>query len=1076
MNKPRFPFPGLLAFLFCVFAAIPAGGAVYYVDNATQFNAGIDKNGARFSTLSAGDRVYLKGGTWGGLMLTVTGSMTDAAAQANPAMILACDANYKPSPGGVTVAGLCKIDLAGRGIVLGGLTFAPTSGMYKAGSYLDYSGSSSSAYIIQMDGGSRYMRLTHLKFDYCGRDNTDYANNDHYGAWIMINGYRHTVEYCETAGRDFNPADITNPDPLRRTSIRQATVIVYRDGNDTVDWGYHTIRYNFFGERKIPLGDDARLYVAADGSLPADLSNGWETIRVGNSSLASVDMNTTVEYNVFYHAIQAVDGGPSDSSGEPEMISNKSRRNIYRYNTILNNYGQLCLRQGDYCVVQGNCFLAGGAYDTSGSIVLTEARNDRMGGVRAFGYGHVITNNYFYKISGDGIHSALCLGSGSTPTGTLDASLNGDAAAGYEPVNYGHVLGNTFIDCVAITLDNPNGQTYPVYGTRFLNNLLYYSTNISAVGINGNTDSLANHGGYAAGNWFYSANSSQRTGAVTMLGTAANTISGSTTNDPLMTAFYDVLSVPAATSPVRGRAVAVPAAMDTTVEGVNYDLAVKVSTYADLDYRGLARPAGARDVGFYEQLAVGSGFRPLKRSQVGVLKATYPELPLEATVTLGLLAQTFDGTAKTISVTTNPTGLRVDITYNGSSTAPSIAGSYTVVATVVDAVYIGTATATLVIAPNANLFNTAGPATWTCPPGVTTVQVECWGGGGAGGSAFRTPNSGTVQYAGGGAGGAYARVAAYAVRPGNIYYINVGAGGVAATGTLPAGNTAAAAGGDSWFNSTNTLSAILLAKGGAGGMNAVGNTGTTSLGAGGSGTALGSLGDVVFAGGSGATGSSATGSAFGGGGGGSGGPASAGNSALAGSGSGAVALEGGGNGGNPNTTSGSSSPGQTPTNPPGGGGGGARASSQQSGGNGAVGRVVISVTGLSPADSWRQALWGSSANTGLAADSADPDGDGLNNAQEYVLGSLPLSPETGPALTLSSSGASLSAGFVARAASGIGYTGYVRRYTLEAASEPSGAWSEVATCVGVAGAGQTVTVPVPVPAARAFYRLRVWLE
>ena len=185
-------------------------------------------------------------------------------------------------PGGVTVTGLCKINLAGRGLVLGGLNFAPTSGMYKAGTYLDYSGASSSAYIIQMDGGSRYMRLTHLKFDYCGRDNTDYANNDHYGAWISINGYRHTVEYCETAGRDFNPADITNPDPLRRTSIRQATIIVYRDTNDTVDWGYHTLRYNFFGERKIPLGDDPRLYVAADGSLPADLSNGWETIRVGN--------------------------------------------------------------------------------------------------------------------------------------------------------------------------------------------------------------------------------------------------------------------------------------------------------------------------------------------------------------------------------------------------------------------------------------------------------------------------------------------------------------------------------------------------------------------------------------------------------------------------------------------------------------------------------------------------------------------------------------------------------------------------------------------------------------------------
>jgi len=41
-----------------------------------------------------------------------------------------------------------------------------------------------------------------------------------------------------------------------------------------------------------------------------------------------------------------VDGGANDQTGEPEMISNKSRKNIYRYNTILNNYGTLTLRQG----------------------------------------------------------------------------------------------------------------------------------------------------------------------------------------------------------------------------------------------------------------------------------------------------------------------------------------------------------------------------------------------------------------------------------------------------------------------------------------------------------------------------------------------------------------------------------------------------------------------------------------------------------------------------------------------------------------------------------------------------------
>ena len=1066
----------LFALLFFAGFADLARATIYYVENATQFNAGVDKNGARFSTLSAGDRVYLKGGTWGGLIRTLTGSMTDAEAQSNPAMILACDADYKPTPGGVTITGLCKIDLAGRGIVLGGLTFAPTSGMYKAGAYTDYSGASSSAYIIELDGGSRYMRLTHLKFDYCGRDNTDYANNDHYGAWLAINGYHHTVEYCEMAGRDFNPADITNPDPLRRTSIRQATITVYRSNNDTVDWGYHTIRRCFFGERKIPLGDDPRLYVAADGSLPADLSNGWETIRVGNSSLASVDMNTTVEYNVFYHAIQAVDGGPSDKSGEPEMISNKSRRNTYRYNTILNNYGQLCLRQGDYCVVQGNAFIAGGAYDASGAIVLTEQRNDRMGGVRAFGYGHVIANNYFYKISGEGIHSALCLGSGSTPTGTLEASLNGDAAAGYEPFNYGHVLGNTFIDCTAVTLDNPNGQIYPVYGTRFLNNLLHYSANIGAVGVTGHTDALANRGGYAAGNWVYSANSAQRSGAVTMLGTAANTISGSAANDPLMTRLYDVLSVPAAASPIHGRAVAVPVAVDTTSESANYDLAAKVAAQANIDYRGLARPAGARDVGSFEDLAAGIGFRPLRRNEVGIVTATYPELPVVAGLVISDLARVYDGTPKPVTVTTNPAGLFVSLTYNGSPTAPSAIGSYAVVGTVVDAVYTGSASATLVIAPDATVFNTAGPATWTCPPGVTSVQVECWGGGGAGGSALRTPNSGSVQYSGGGAGGAYARVAAYTVRPGTVYFINVGAGGIAATGTLPAGNTAAAAGGDSWFHFANAVSNTILARGGAGGTNAVGNTGATALGAGGLGSASGSLGDLVFSGGSGATGSSTTGAAFGGGGGGGGAPGGPGNAAVAGSGFGAAAVNGGGNGGNPNTTSGSSSPGQTPTNPPGGGGGGARASTQQSGGNGAAGRVVLTVTGITPAASWRQAIWGSPADAGDAADAADPDGDGRSNAQEYVLGSLPLSPETDPALSLSASGTTLSAGFVARAATGIGYAGYVRRHTLETAPEASGPWAEVPACIGVIGAGQTVTTALPIPAAKAFYRLRVWLE
>ena len=68
-----------------------------------------------------------------------------------------------------------------------------------------------------------------------------------------------------------------------------------------------------------------------------------------------------------------------------------------------------------------------------------------------------------------------------------------------------------------------------------------------------------------------------------------------------------------------------------------------------------------------------------------------------AVVTLGDLNQSYDGTAKVVSVTTSPAGLNVGLTYNASSTVPTNAGSYVVVATVNDPNYAGSVTNTLVI-------------------------------------------------------------------------------------------------------------------------------------------------------------------------------------------------------------------------------------------------------------------------------------------------------------------------------------------------------------------------------------------
>ncbi len=70
----------------------------------------------------------------------------------------------------------------------------------------------------------------------------------------------------------------------------------------------------------------------------------------------------------------------------------------------------------------------------------------------------------------------------------------------------------------------------------------------------------------------------------------------------------------------------------------------------------------------------------------------------QAVVTLSnLTGHIYDGTAKAATAATNPAGLSVEITYNGSTTAPSAVGSYSVVATINDANYQGSATGTLTI-------------------------------------------------------------------------------------------------------------------------------------------------------------------------------------------------------------------------------------------------------------------------------------------------------------------------------------------------------------------------------------------
>jgi len=102
-----------------------------------------------------------------------------------------------------------------------------------------------------------------------------------------------------------------------------------------------------------------------------------------------------------------------------------------------------------------------------------------------------------------------------------------------------------------------------------------------------------------------------------------------------------------------------------------------------------------------------------------------------ATVTLSNLNAIYDASPKTATVTTNPLGLTVRVTYNDLATAPTNVGSYTVVATVTDPNYSGSASGTLNIAKAAATVNLSNLSqTYDGTPKSATVATHAAGPGG----------------------------------------------------------------------------------------------------------------------------------------------------------------------------------------------------------------------------------------------------------------------------------------------------------------------------------------------------------
>ena len=520
--------------------------ATYTVGNATDFN--------NLPRLNAGDVVQMNSGTYGAINKTLESSISDdATAKNNPVLV------YAVTPGGVVVNAPSKITLSGRGIILAGLDFNANSGIL-------------ADYLVGTASGSRYMTLSHLRFNGCAAGAID-------GKWINIQGFYATIEYCTLTER---PETIHNTTVAFMPNLSEGGVAVPR---------LHKVRYCYFGPR-----------YAVPQDTSSDADNGFESLRIGVGAVQTYDMQVTVERNVFYRSIWRVDGV---TAGEPEIISIKSKGNKILNNTILESQGGICFRSGNGSTVEGNFIFGGGYYATGTSIALRTA-SANQGGIRVIGPDQIVRNNYIANVVGDGIRAALCVMSGESDYNPGDPA-NGIINTGfYQPADNAKIYNNTFISCKEMSLgllsNDSQTNSSGVYvakspaNVQMFNNVWQGGSSETTSAINRDTSVVSGYtpivlGGSGAN--YIQEGSSGKYGWNGLLNSTYTTVS------PLITTSFDNYKIPTASSPILNKATSI--------------------LVATTDIRGLTRPVSNLDIGSFELEVTGSGLKPLLKSEVGVV-------------------------------------------------------------------------------------------------------------------------------------------------------------------------------------------------------------------------------------------------------------------------------------------------------------------------------------------------------------------------------------------------------------------------------------------------------------------------
>ncbi len=378
-----------------------------------------DLTAAFSATLGSGDTVILADGVYD----------SDSRVKFSPSTgTAAMPITLRPqTPGGVKFTGGLKMSIGGDNVIVDGFHW---QGGYGASNFIEFRDGSNYANRSTIQNCA----IDGLQVDPDDEDEDTSVKHN----WIVLYGTYNTVINCSFMNKE--------------TSGNMILVELAYNSENSCDVVGHTISNNYFYK-----------YAKIDASLTN--AGDSETIRIGTSSYQNVNSNTTVFNNYFVEA-----------DGENEIITNKSKGNIYTNNTFRRCRGSLVLRHGSNALVEGNYFLG---EDVDGT-----------GGIRIVDSDHTITNNYIQDciaVNADAIWNNGITFLGGSANNAV-ACTSSSTSNGYQKALNNNLSNNTIINTNAPLFFNVNTGTNNVTGT-VSNNLIYYvngDPNMTPV-ITGNT-------------------------------------------------------------------------------------------------------------------------------------------------------------------------------------------------------------------------------------------------------------------------------------------------------------------------------------------------------------------------------------------------------------------------------------------------------------------------------------------------------------------------------------------------------------------------------------------------------------